>query len=234
MDILLYNPYSVSETKTGTKNADSIFPVQNSGNKQDRLYIVCGGNPNQSLLAGEMVCDAIKTYFHSFLDDRKDITPQFIEKAIRMGEIALPEGASVTLSICYFAPDAVYLSQIGGSYICQIRDNQIIYKSVDTSTDKRLRGVKQPVEINLVCLKDIQANDQFFICNYRIDSAMEEEEICRILSESATSGNKLDQIKHTFLNKYKRSLSAHLIPVKEVKKRSTFRQKLNLLFYSFV
>ena len=234
MDILLYNPSSVSETKTGTKNADSIYPVQDSANKQDRLYIVCGGNSNQSLLAGEMVCDAVKTYFHSFLDDRNDITPQFIEKAIRMGEIALPEEATVTLSICYFAPDAVYLSQIGESYICQIRENQIIYKSVKTSIDNRLRGMNKPVEINMVCLKDIQADDQFFICNHRIASAVEEEEICRILSKPTTSGSKLAQIKNTFLNKYKHSLSAHLISVREVKKNYTLRQRLNLLFYSFI
>ena len=234
MDILLHNPSSVSETKTGTKNADSIFPVRNSVNKQDRLYIVCGGNPDQSLLAGEMVCDAIKTYFYSFLDDQEEITPQFIEKAIRMGEIALPEKASVTLSICYFAPNAVYLSQIGESYICQIRDNQIIYKSIDTSTDKRLRGTNKPVEVNTVCLKDIQADDQFFICNHRIDSVAEETEICRILSESAIVDNKLAQIKHTFLNKYKRAFSAHLVPVKNVKRRYSFRQKFNLLLYSFI
>jgi serine/threonine protein phosphatase PrpC len=243
MDIILHKSFSVSETETGIKNVDIIYPTHNSIEEENRLFITCGGNSTESLVAGQIACDAIKTYFYSFLDSEKDISIDFIEKAIRMGEIALSEfqknnpemrGIHSVLSLFYLASDCIYLCQIGESRIYQIRENQIIYKSIDASPDRKIRGTHQPVEINVAILKDIQTNDQFFISNCNPLNSQDDKIICDILMEYATSEEKLSQIKTYYLNKYKKHFSAHLIPVRKIREIKTFRQRMNSLLYSFI
>jgi hypothetical protein len=235
--------FSVCETETGIKNIDIIYPAHNSLEKENRLFITCGGNTRQSLIAGQIACEAITTYFHSFLDRIEDISVDFIEKAIRMGEISLSEyqnnnpatrGLHSILSLFYLASDSVYLCQIGESRIYQIRDNQIIYKSIDASPDRKIQGVYDPVKANVVILKDIRSNDQFFISNCNLLNSQDDKNICEILMRSATSEEKLSQIKTCYLNKYKKTFSAHLIPIRNAPEMKTFRQRVNALLYSFV
>jgi serine/threonine protein phosphatase PrpC len=243
MNIVLHKSFSVSETETGIKNTDIIYPAHSFMEKGNRLFITCGGNSNESLIAGQIACDAIKTYFYSFLDSNKDISVDFIKKAIRMSEISLSEyqknnpalnGLYSILSLFYIAPDCIYLCQIGESRIYQIRENQIIYKSVDSSPNRKIQGIHKPVEINVIILKDIQPNDQFFISSYNSLNLQDEKTICDILMEYATSEEKLSQIKTYYLNKYKNPFSAHLIPIRNVQKTKTFKQKINSFLYFFI
>jgi serine/threonine protein phosphatase PrpC len=243
MKIATRNSFSVSETEVGRKNIDIIYPAYDSIDKKNRLFITCGGNSEESLLAGQVVCDTVKTYFYSFLDN--NITVEFIEKAIRMGEIALSElkkgnsdwkEMTTPLTLFYLDFDCVYLCQVSESHIYQIRNNKIIYKSIDISTNKKIQGGDNPVEINVVILKDIQDNDQFFICNGGITCSEDEEFICRVLSEpQANSDEKLSQIKNFCLKKkYQNLFSAHLIPIQGIKETQSFKQRVNALVYSFI
>ena len=242
MNIILRQPFSVSENKTGVKNADIIHPNHNSVNKKNRLFITCGGNSNQSLLAAQVVCEAIKIYFDSFLDNEKDISIDFIEKAIRMGEIALSEfkltnpeflNSSTTLSLCYIAMDCIYLCQLGESLVYQIRNNKIIAKFIDNS-DKKIQSADKPIKINLITLKDIQADDQFFICNGHLSDVDDKNMICNILSDYSNTEEKLSQIKKYYLSKDKKHFSGHLIPIYKVFETQSFKQRINSLVYSFI
>jgi hypothetical protein len=243
MDIAMHKSFSVSETETGIKNIDVIYPTHNSLEKENRLFITCGGNSSQSLIAGQIACEAIRTYFYSFLDRKEDISVDFIEKAIRLGEISLSEyqknnpatsGLYSILSLFYMASDCVYLCQIGESRIYQIRENQIIYKSIDASPDRKIQGIHKPVEINVVTLKDIRPNDHFFISNCNLLNLQDEKNICDILMIPATAEEKLSQIKTYYLNKYKKHFSAHLIPIGNIRETKTFKQRMNALLYTFV
>jgi len=241
MNITLREPFSVSETETGMKNIDIIHPTHDSFDRKNRLYITCSGNSNKSFIAGNIVCEAIKTYFQSFLDSENDITVDFIEKAIRMAEISLSElkkenpetQLTTTLSLFYIATDCIYLCLLGESHVYQIRDNKIISEFIDHS-DKKIRGVNEPIDINLILLKDIQANDQFFICNGNLSDISDESTICNVLSEHSTAEEKLSQIKKYYLNKYKKHFSGHLIPIYSVNKTMNFKEKVNSLIYSFI
>ncbi|MDR0680758.1 MAG: hypothetical protein LBG15_02735 [Dysgonamonadaceae bacterium] len=243
MDIVLHKSFSVSETETGIKNTDIIYPTHHSVEKENRLFITCDGNSNKSLTAGRIVCEAVKTYFYSFLDSDRDISVDFIEKAIRMGEISLSEyqennpatnGLYTVLSLFYLAADCIYLCQIGENRIYQIRENQIIYKSINSFSTRKIQGTHKPVEINVIVLKDIQPNDQFFISNCNLLNSQDEEIICDILMMYAASEEKLSQIKMYYLNKYKKPFSAHLIPIRDISKTKTFKQRMHSLLYSFV
>jgi hypothetical protein len=243
MNIILQQSFSISETETGIKRRDNIYPNNQSNATRNRLFITCDGSSNQSSVAGRIVCESIQSYFHSFLDDNKDvITPEFMEKAIRFGEISLYEfqkenpemrNASTTLCLIYFASDYVYFSQIGKSHIYQIRDNRIIYKSIDSSWNKKIQGITQPVDVNVVKLKDIQAQDQFFIYAGELSGCEEEDTVCRILSRQEPPEVKLAEIKDIYLNKTKSCFSAHLIPIRNVEDSFKLKQRLNSILYSF-
>jgi hypothetical protein len=243
MNITLQQSFSVSETETGIKNRLNIYPDNQSIISGNRLFITCGGNSNQTLIAGQVVCDAIQTYFHSFLENKNEITPDFIEKSIRFGEISLDEfrkenpemiNASGTLCLIYFASDCVYFSQIGESHIYQIRDNRIIYKSVESSLERKIRGTAKPVEVNIVKLKDIQAQDQFFIYAGELSGFQEEEFVCQILSKNIPPESKLSRIKEIYLDKTKSCFSAHLIPIRNIDEAFNLKGKLSSLLYSFI
>jgi hypothetical protein len=209
---------------------------------QNRLFITCNGTSAQSLMAGQIVCDAIQTYFHSFLDDKQNITPSFIEKSIRFGEISLdeyqrehPEMRNISIVLCmvYFAPDCVYFFQAGTSLIYQIRNNRIIYKSTDTSAYRKIEGITRPVEVNVVKLKDVQAQDLFFIYAGELSSFPKDDSICRILSENISLELKLSKIKEIYLNKTNSCFSAHLIPILNVENTSRLKQKLTTFLCFF-
>jgi hypothetical protein len=241
MNITLHQTFSISETETGIKNTEIIYPNNQSVLTNNRLFITCGGNSNKSSVAGQVVCDAIQTYFHSFVDDETKMNADFIEKSIRFGEITLDEfqknnpemrGISTILCLVYFASGCVYFSQIGESHIYQIRNNRIIYKSIDSSAHRKIQGGVKSVDVNIVKLKDIQEQDQFFI--YSGDYNLEDEShICRILSEYASAEDKLSKIKSFYLDKSKSSFSAHLIPIRGVENPNKFKKKLSSLLYSF-
>jgi hypothetical protein len=241
MNIIIQQSFSISETETGLKGEGNIYPNSQSIALKNRLFITCSGNSGRSMKAGEIVCDAVQTYFHSFLDNKQDITPTFIEKSIRFGEISLDEyqrehpemrNVSTVLCLIYFAPDCVYFSQVGMSHIYQIRNNRIIYKSTDTSMHRKIQGITRPVEVNIVKLKDIQAQDLFFIYAGELSSFPEDDPICRILSENISLNSKLSKIKEIYLNKTKSCFSAHLIPIQNVENASLLKRKLNTFFYS--
>jgi hypothetical protein len=242
MDITLQQSFSISETATGLKGLENIYPNNQSIAAKNRLFITCNGNCAQSLEAGQIVCDAIQTYFHSFLDNKQDITPVFIEKSIRFGEISLDEyqrehpgmrNISTTLCLIYFASDCVYLSQAGKSHIYQIRNNQIIYKSIDASPYRKIQGITQPVEVNIVKLKDIQKEDLIFIYAGELSAVPEDDSVCRILSENLSRETKLSKIKEIYLNKTQSCFSAHLIPIRNTGKTSRLKRKLNSLLCFF-
>lgn len=244
MKITLQQPFSISESPTGINSSEIIYPYTQSVSSQNRLFISCSGNTNQAIIAGQTVCDAIEGYFHSFLEERASISPDFIEKAIRFAEISLDEvkreypqavGIQTSLSMLFFADDCVYLCQIGKSHIYQVRNNQIVYKSIEQSADRCLKGSASQVELNIVLLKDIKPDDYFFVYAGEFNDNDIEETVCSILSQNESTEEKLTQIKKAYFNKFNTNFSAHLIPVKDIHDNTSYlRRKMNSLVNSFV
>jgi hypothetical protein len=239
MNIVLNKSVSVSETEMGIRKVDIIYPNnQLDSTKDNRLFITCEGNSTKSMIAGRLLCDSIQTYFHSFSENGNAVTPLFIEKSIRFGEISLSEfqkenpearGMSSVLCLIYFSANCVYFAQIGKSHIYQIRNNQIVYKSIDASPDRKVWGTARPADVNVVKLKDIQANDYFFVYSGEFNNFQEERYICQVLSEKTSSENKLAKIKNSYLSQLSGTFSAHLIPVRKIANTHRFKNRLNLL-----
>ncbi|GHT77027.1 hypothetical protein FACS189413_11340 [Bacteroidia bacterium] len=241
MKIATKKSFSVSETEMGIKNVDIIYPTHLLSGKSNRLFLLCDGRSNRSMLAGQVVCDAVYTYFHSFSEEK--ITIDFIEKAIRMAEIQLSElqkehshkqGFSTSLSLFYLENDCAYLAQIGESSVCQIRDNQVIMKVMDVSFDRKICGVHNPVEINVVLLKDVQAGDYFFICNDTGISPDDEQVILDLMQQIPQTEECLSEIKRYYQHKYNKHFSGHLIPIEQIREPQTIKQWMDSLVYSLI
>ncbi|MDL2224116.1 hypothetical protein LJB92_02255 [Bacteroidales bacterium OttesenSCG-928-M06] len=242
MGITLHKPFSISETEVGIRNTDVLYPNHNTVSKRDRLFITCDGRNEKSQTAGKLLCEAIYLYFNSFLEDKENISYDFFVKAIHMGEIAisnyatsLPQekGIYTTLSLFFLASDHIYICQVGKSHIYQIRNNKIIHKYIDSS-EQCIKGIDHPTKINLITLNDIKSHDQFFICHDDCISIEDEKIICGILSEYVETDEKLSQIKRYYFNKHHSLFTAHLIPIKKIFKKQTFKQRVNALVYSFI
>ena len=241
MNIVLRMPFSVSENETGTKNTEIIHPNHNSVNKKERLFISCCGHSPNSSIAGRIICESINLYFRSFADENTISLP-FIEKALRMGEIGIsdyikkhPEakGISTTMSLFYLSSNSIHISQIGRSHIYQIRENRIINKYINIS-DQKIQGIEKPEKINLYTLKDIKAQDQFFICHDNLSDWEDEIFICETLSQLSDAEEKLSEIKRHYLNKYKIPFTGHLIPIREIKETNSLKRRLNFSFFPYI
>ncbi|MDR0732663.1 MAG: protein phosphatase 2C domain-containing protein [Dysgonamonadaceae bacterium] len=143
MYLTIKKPFSISEIGKRLNNEDSIYP-DDYGTASDRLFLVCDGvgGSNKGEAASLIACDAIQTYFNTFLDAENDINPEFIQKAIRYTEIRFDEyikenpnakGMATTLCLLYLAADRIYLAHAGDSRIYQFRQGKIIFKTEDHS-----------------------------------------------------------------------------------------------------
>lgn len=228
----------------GIKNIEIIYPRTQSVSSENRLFISCSGHTNKALIAGQVVCDAIEGYFHSFLEHGEDINPAFIEKSIRFAEIALDglrkdyptsTDLSTTVSMVFIAPRCAYFCQIGNSHIYQVRNGHVIYKSIESSVDRKIVGTKKPVEVNIVILKDIKPEDYFFIYAGEFNETENEKIICPIVEEQETTENKLNKIKRIYLSKSGSAFSAHLIPIRDVADNVPYlKRKMSSLVHSFI
>jgi protein phosphatase len=144
MYITIKKPFSISETGKRTNNEDSIYPNDDRGTVDDRLFLVCDGvgGSHKGEVASSVACDSIQTYFDSFLDTEEKIDPEFIRKAIRYTEIRFDDyikdnptanGMATTLCLLYLSPDRIYLTHAGDSRIYQFRKGNIIFKTEDHS-----------------------------------------------------------------------------------------------------
>lgn len=125
-------------------NEDAIYPNNEAVSVNDRLFLVCDGvgGSNKGEIASSVACDAIQTYFRTFIDPEEAFDSAFIEKAVRYTEIRFDEyikenpaakGMATTLCLLYIASDGIYLAHAGDSRIYQFRNGEIIFKTEDHS-----------------------------------------------------------------------------------------------------
>lgn len=242
MSIAIQKPYAISESTHKDQYTETIYPSNDSLSSKDRLFLVCDGSPDKKdLLAGALACDSIQSYFNSFLDNQQEFEAGFIEKAIRFAEIQMEEhqknnpdmaGMSSQLGLVYIANDGVYISHIGENRIVQIRDEQIIFQTEPET--KRLKGISQPVRVDVVKVQDVQPGDLFFVCSGCFTEALKDETIRDMMHSKEPVERKLTKIKEACLYHTSGDFSAFLIPIVDVKKELTMKDRLNSIIYSFI
>ncbi|MDR1762351.1 MAG: protein phosphatase 2C domain-containing protein [Dysgonamonadaceae bacterium] len=142
MNIKLQRPHSISEIGKRINNEDSVFPRDEDVSSDDRLFLVCDGvgGSNKGEVASALACDAIHTYFDSFIDHAASFEPDFIEKAVRYAETRFDEqvaenhsakGMATTLCLLYVTDEGIYAAHAGDSRIYQFRGGEILFRTED-------------------------------------------------------------------------------------------------------
>lgn len=142
MNITIGKPWAVSEKGGRQNNEDSIYPLPERINSNQKLFLVCDGvgGSEKGEIASSLACESFQVYFDTFLENEP--TKEFIDKAIRYTETRFddyvkthPEarGMATTLTMVSVGTSGITLAHVGDSRIYQIRQGKIIYQTEDHS-----------------------------------------------------------------------------------------------------
>lgn len=86
MNITIGNPWAVSEKGGRLNNEDSIFPLPETANSNQNLFLVCDGvgGAEKGEIASSLACESFQTFFSTFREGEPNA--DFINKAIRYTE----------------------------------------------------------------------------------------------------------------------------------------------------
>lgn len=142
MNITIGKPWAVSEKGGRLNNEDSIYPLPETANSNQKLFLVCDGvgGAEKGEIASSLACEAFQSFFSTFLEGEP--TASFINKAIRYTEarfddytISHPEarGMATTLTMVFIGTTGLTLAHVGDSRIYHFRKGEILYQTEDHS-----------------------------------------------------------------------------------------------------
>ena len=175
MIITAGKPCAVTDKGGRRNNEDAIFPMPESANSNQEIFMVCdgvGGN-ERGEVASNLACESINTYISTFVD--KDPTKEVIEKAVMYAEACFdsyvnehPEakGMATTLAMTYITSNGILLAHMGDTRIYYLRNGEILYRSDDHSLVNMLLKLGKITKEELsthpkknVITRDIQGSD---------------------------------------------------------------------------
>ncbi len=142
MNITIGKPCAVSEKGGRLNNEDSIFPLPEAVNTDQKLFLVCDGvgGAEKGEIASSLACDAFQTFFSTFCEEEP--TSEFVNRAIRYVEtrfddyvVIHPEakGMATTLTMAFLGNAGITLAHVGDSRIYYFRQGKILYQTEDHS-----------------------------------------------------------------------------------------------------
>ncbi|MDR1675343.1 MAG: protein phosphatase 2C domain-containing protein [Tannerella sp.] len=142
MNITLERPYAISEKGGRQNNEDSIYPLSELVDSEQKLFIVCDGvgGAEKGEIASSLACESLQTFFATFLDG--DPAEELIRKAVQYTEVRFDEyvslhpeakGMATTMTLVHVGESGITTAHIGDSRIYQFRDGQAIYQTEDHS-----------------------------------------------------------------------------------------------------
>lgn len=142
MNITIDKPCAISEKGGRRNNEDSIYPLPETVDSNQKLFLVCDGvgGAEKGEIASALACESFQVYFDTFLEG--DPSAEFIHKAVQYTEarfddyiIEHPEavGMATTLTMVYLGANGVTLAHIGDSRIYLFRKGRILYQTEDHS-----------------------------------------------------------------------------------------------------
>lgn len=142
MNITIGNPWAVSEKGGRLNNEDSIFPLPETANSNQNLFLVCDGvgGAEKGEIASSLACESFQTFFSTFREG--EANADFINKAIRYTEarfddyVAIhPEakGMATTLTMTFVGTTGITLAHVGDSRIYHFRKGEILFQTEDHS-----------------------------------------------------------------------------------------------------
>jgi PPM family protein phosphatase len=135
----------ITLTKTGKRNQneDYIYPVSNTDNKEQNVFIVCDGvgGATKGEIASKVACEVISKYFDNNIKSSASSQVD-IDNAIMDAEVALsnsiksnPEnkGMATTVALLHIHNKGITIAHVGDSRIYHIRNGEILFQTSDHS-----------------------------------------------------------------------------------------------------
>ena len=167
------------------------------------------------------------------------------------------QGMATTISLLYIGETYITLAHIGDSRIYQFREGQINFVTEDHSyvqslvnfgqitkeeaaihpkkniITRAVSGSTRSVNVDFTVIKDIQADDVFFLCTDGVTECYSDEQLIALFS----SGQNIESVKNQLIEncstKSKDNFSFYIIPVQSIQKISGYKHFLFSFFYSF-
>ena len=142
MNITIGKPWAVCEKGGRQNNEDSIYPLPETVNSNQKLFLVCDGvgGSAKGEIASALACESFQTFFSTFLEGEP--SKEFVDRAVKYTEARFdsyvelhPEakGMATTLTMVAVGKSGVTLAHVGDSRIYQFRKGKIIYETEDHS-----------------------------------------------------------------------------------------------------
>ena len=142
MNITIGRPFAICEKGRRKNNEDSIYPLSELADSNQRLFMVCDGvgGAEKGEIASSLACESIQTFFATFIEG--DPSEDFIQKAVQYTETRFDEyvtdhpeakGMATTLTLAYFGEAGVTIAHIGDSRVYQFRNGQPVFRTEDHS-----------------------------------------------------------------------------------------------------
>jgi len=191
-----------------------------------------------------------------FINKAVRYTEARFDEYIRQNPEAL--GMATTLALIYIGTAGITVVHIGDSRIYQFRGGNIIYKTSDHSLvnsyvqlgiitpeeaavhpqknviTRALMGSEQPVEADINLITDIRPGDRFFICTDGVTNCLSDEELSTLFINGGTSESIKNKIVEHCMDKAKDNFSFYILPVRQIEKKTGYKQFILSFFYSFV
>lgn len=197
-----------------SNNEDSISFDFDTSKNNNGTFVVCdgvGGNEK-----GEVASDLVSKIYIECLKETplKDIDAQkvleFSENKLtcKISENPDCKGMATTLTLTCLRDNGVYVAWCGDSRIYQIRDNSIIFKSIDHSwvndainsgiltpeeaighpksniITRAIQGSHKPTKVDFSIITDVKKGDWFFQCSDGVLESFSDNDLIDLFGES--------------------------------------------------
>ena len=221
MNITIGKPWAVCEKGGRQNNEDSIYPLPERVNSNQKLFLVCDGvgGSEKGEIASSLACESFQTFFSTFLEDEP--TEEFVNKAVGYTEVRFddyvknhPEakGMATTLTMVSVGASGITLAHIGDSRIYRHFQGKLRQISTDHVIGGKMLG-KAPLtqylgfqEENMALEPSIveigyQTGSSYLICSDGVTDMLSDEEIREILGKNSTAEEKVEELLEMALAK---------------------------------
>lgn len=144
---MISNIFYLNEQGQRKNIEDNIYPLPNSAEESDRLFIVCDGvgGLSKGEEASRITCESISEYL--LRENKKNISQEDIELALKYNFQQMEnytalypdaEQMSTTLTLAYFNDSTIIVAWCGDSRIYHIRNGKVLWQSKDHSLVQQL------------------------------------------------------------------------------------------------
>ena len=222
MNITIGNPWAVSEKGGRLNNEDSIFPLPETANSNQNLFLVCDGvgGAEKGEIASSLACESFQTFFSTFREGEPNA--DFINKAIRYTEARFDDYVAIH-------PEAK-----GMATTLTMTFVEVTHHPQRNVIIRAIQGTDHPTEADVVLLDDIKAGDFLFMCSDGVLERLNNDELSDIFKHLGGPEEIKNAIMSACSGKTRDNFSFYIIPIQNVLDSAGIKQNILSFLYSFI